>query len=81
MDGEVLTFLQLVVDGGFEVKGFYQRRLLKHQCVSHTVDIDAFSGHPYTQLCKCQETKDNRCIFLILMFYKYIIFVCKKKKD
>lgn len=46
----VLTVLQLVLDGSFEVEGFDQGRLMKHQRVAHAVDVDALSRHPDTQL-------------------------------
>lgn len=47
---EVLTVLQLVFDGSFEVEGFDQGCLMQHQRVAHTVDVDALSRHPNTQL-------------------------------
>lgn len=47
---EVLTVLQLVLDGSFEVESFNQGRLMQNQRVAHTVDVDSLRRDSDAQL-------------------------------
>lgn len=59
---EVLTVLQLVFDGSFEVEGFDQGCLVQYQRVAHTVDVDALSRHPDTQLWHTEKTRRSKIL-------------------
>lgn len=60
---EVLTVLELVFDGSFKVEGFDEGCLMQNQRVAHTVDIDALSRHPHTQLwCEDKTRRSKRLL-------------------
>lgn len=56
---EVLTFLQLVVAGSFQVIGFNQGRLMQYQCVAHAVDVDSLSRQPDAQFWHAQHRSNK----------------------
>jgi len=46
----ILTILQLILDGGFEIESFGQSCLVKSQSVSDATNFDTLRSHAYAQL-------------------------------